>query len=84
MTGTGRPGTGVAQVSGTGTQVTGTGALGVGSTGAGSSRTGTGLQDPSAEHSGGHSPVREPVQSEEHEDSVSQEVTSGRWRPKWL
>ena len=28
--------------------------------------------------------MRESVQSEEHEDIVPQEVTSGRRRPKWL
>ena len=28
--------------------------------------------------------VREPVQTKEHEDSVPQEVTSGRQRPRWL
>ena len=72
--GTGRPGTGVAQVSGTGTQVTGTGSPGVGSTGAGSSRTGTGLQDTGAAHSRGPSPMRGPVQTEQHEDSVPREV----------
>ena len=85
MIGTGVPGTSLAQVSGAGTQVTGTGTRGVGSgTGAGSSRTGIGLQDPGAGHSGGLSPVREPAQSEKHEDSVPQEVTSSRRKPKWL
>ena len=70
MIDTGVPGTGLAQVSGAGTQVTGTGTPGDSGTGAGSLRTGTGLQDPGPGHSGGPSPVREPAQSEEHEDSV--------------
>ena len=84
MTGTGLPGTGVVQVSGADTQVTGTGTPGVDSTGARSSRTCTGLQDTGAGHSSGPSPMREPVQSEEHEDSVPHEVTSGRRKPRWL
>ena len=78
MTGTGVLGIGVVQVSGAGT-----GTPGVGS-GAGSSRTGTGLQDTGAGHSDGPSPMREPLQTEGHEDIVPQEVTSGRRRPKWL
>ena len=73
--GTGAPGTGMVQVSGAGTQVTGTGTPGDSGTGAGSLRTGTGLQDPGVGHSSGPSLVREPVQTEEHEDSVHQEVT---------
>ena len=68
--GIGAPGTGLAQVLGAGTQVTGTGTPGDRGTGARSLRIGTGLQDPGAGHSGGPSPVIEPVQSEEHEDSV--------------
>ena len=72
------------QVSGAGTQVTGTGTPGDSGTVAGSLRTGTGLQDLGAGHFGGPSPMREPAQSEEHEDSVPQEVTSGRQKPRWL
>ena len=78
------PGTGMVQVSGAGIQVTGTGTPGDSGTGAGSLRTGTGLQDQGAGHSGGPSLVREPAQSEEHEDNVPQEVTSGRRKPRWL
>ena len=71
MTRTSIPGTGVGQVSGAGTQVAGTDTPGVGSgAGAGSSRTGTRLQDTGAGHSGGPSLVREPVQTEAHDDSV--------------
>ena len=83
VTGTGLSGIGVVQVSGVGTQVTRIGTPGVGSTCAGSSRIGTGLQDTGVGHFGGPL-VREPVQTEGHEDSVPQEVTSGRRRPKWL
>jgi hypothetical protein len=82
--GIGALGTGMAQVSGAGTQVTGTGTPGDSGTGAGSLRTGTGLQEQGARHSGGPSPMREPAQSEEHEDSVPQEITSGRRKPRWL
>ena len=72
------------QVSRAGTYVIGTGTPGDSGTGAGSLRTDTGLQDLGAGHSDGSSSVREPAQSEKHEDSVPQEVTSGRQKPKWL